>query len=78
MSHGVEREVVVLPYAVVVAQEFQPRLEDTRLSVLVRYAKHDDGSSIIVVEIDPFRDFASGDRQHDCSSAIVARFPVVL
>lgn len=45
---------------------------------LVRNAKHDDSSSIIVIEIDSFRDFAASDRQQHCASPIVAGSTVVV
>lgn len=40
---------------------------------LVRNAKHDDSSSVIVIEIDSFRDFTTSDRQQNGTPAIITR-----
>ena len=72
MPHGVERKEIILADSIVLAQEFETRFQDTRLCVLEWHSDTEHSAAIMVVEIDTFRDFTSGDTEEDSASAVTA------
>lgn len=72
MPHGVEGEEVVFTNAVVFAQEFEAGFEDAGFGVLKGDADTEHGPAVVMVEINTFRDFATGDAEEDCTSAVAA------
>lgn len=56
---------------------FRSGLDGKGATDLIRDAKHDDGASVVVVEIDPFRHLASSDRQENSAAAVVAGLHVL-
>lgn len=78
MPHGVERQEVVLPDTVVLAEEFEAGFEDARLCVLERDSDTQHRTAIVMIEVYTFGDFTSGDAEQNSSSAVAARRAVRL
>ena len=72
MSHGVERQEVVLANAVRLAEELEAGFQDARLGVLEGNAHAEHCAAIMVIEIYTFRHLASSDTEEDSASAIAA------
>lgn len=72
MPHGVEGEEVIFTNSVGFAQEFEAGFEDAGFGVLEGDADAKHSPAVMVVEINAFRDFATGDAEEDCSSAVAA------
>jgi hypothetical protein len=47
MSHGIESEVIVFSYPVIIPKEFESRFQYTTLGILVWDTKHDDRSAVV-------------------------------
>lgn len=72
MPHGVEGEEVIFSNSVGFAQEFEAGFEDAGFGVLEGDADAEHGPAVVMVEINAFRDFAAGDAEEYCSSAVAA------
>ena len=72
MPHGVEREEIILPDPIVLAQEFEARFEDAGLRVLEGHTDAEHRAAVMVVEIDPLGDFAPRDAEEDRAPAVAA------
>ena len=72
MPHCVEGEEVILSDTVVLTQELEAGFEDAGFGVLEWHAYAEHGAAVVVVKIDPFGDFTSGNAEQDGAAAVAA------